>query len=125
MTNKDKIKVAVSFALKQCYGVFIYETFDNKMVLEYVSNSRIEFLNYLKENLDWSDIDLDTCKLLGFCKWADEDPNFYLIPHYLYPIIPVGLKVKSISGGIHDWTGREDRDSRFGCLAYGIEVKND
>lgn len=120
MTDKDKIRRAMTWAVKQCYGGFIYEKWDHESRLETVKNSREEFLKYIKEHLDWNDIDKETCKLLGFGRWSDDMPDLWLIPGYLYPIIPIGLKVKSISGDESTWTGKEDNDVRFGCLAYGI-----
>lgn len=123
MTDKDKIRRAMTWAVKQCYGGFIYEKWDKELRFDYVVKSREEFLNYIKENLDWGDIDIETCKLLGFCRLDDDMPDLWLIPGYLYPIVPLGLKVKSIGGTELEWTGKEDNDVRFGCLAYGIEVK--
>ena len=125
MTNKDKIIHAMNWAVKQCYGGFIYRMWTDEMSLEDVKKSRLEFLKYVGDNLDWSDIDVETCKILGFCRWDEDMPNLWLIPGYLYPIVPLGLKVKSIGGTELEWTGKEDNDVRFGCLAYGIEVKND
>lgn len=122
MTNKDKIRHALTWAVKQCYGGFIYESWSNEFRLEEIRKSRDEFLEYIKENLDWNDIDLETCKLLGFKRWSEDMPKLWLIPGYLYTIIPLGLKVRSIGGDERAWTGEEDNDVRFGCLAYGIEV---
>lgn len=71
---------------------------------------------------DWKDINIDTAEILGFRKWSDEE-NLYLIPLYLFPIIPIGLEVKSILGNIvvNDGTNI-DNDNRAGLLAYGIII---
>lgn len=123
MTDRKKLEHALRFAVKQCYGGFIYKSWSDEMLFDYVKKSREEFLKYLKDNIDWNDLDIDKCKLLGFLRWDEDMPNLWLIPGYMYPIIPIGLKVKSIGGGEFEWTGKEDNDVRFGCLAYGIEVK--
>lgn len=50
--------------------------------------------------------------------------NLWLIPLYLFPIIPIGLKVTCINGEeiVNDGHNLDD-DIRFGCVAYGIKIK--
>ena len=52
--------------------------------------------------------------------------NLWLIPLYLFPIIPIGLKVTCINGEeiVNDGHNLDD-DIRFGCVAYGIKIKNE
>lgn len=49
-----------------------------------------------------------------------------LLPLYLLPILPVGTKLVSIFGKEVVYDGNNvDKDIRFGCLAYGIKVKQE
>ncbi len=52
--------------------------------------------------------------------------NLWLIPLYLFPIIPIGLKVTCINGEeiVNDGHNLDD-DICFGCVAYGIKIKNE
>ena len=61
--------------------------------------------------------------LIGFTKWSEDDPNLYLIPSWLYPALPVGLQVTGISGEVSEFSPEtHDSESRYGCLAYGINL---
>ena len=63
-------------------------------------------------------------RLLKVNPLLTEESGIYLIPLYLFPIIPIGLKVYCISGDeiVNDGTNL-DNDIRFGCIAYGIKPK--
>ena len=76
----------------------------------------------LKKHINWDNLTKQDCIELRFRKW--DDSNLYLIPLYLFPIIPIGLKVYCIDGDeiINDGTNL-DNDNRFGCIAYGIKVE--
>lgn len=63
---------------------------------------------------------------LGFTIWDDEVPlkdQIYLIPIWVYPIIPDGFLFYDIFGktAIKGETDI-DMDTRFGCLSYGIKM---
>ena len=61
--------------------------------------------------------------LIGFTQWSEDDPNLYLIPSWLYPALPVGLRVTGISGEVSEFSPEtHDSESRYGCLAYGIHL---
>lgn len=61
--------------------------------------------------------------LIGFTQWSEDDPNLYLIPAWLYPALPVGLQVTGISGEVSEFSPEtHDSESRYGCLAYGINL---
>lgn len=61
--------------------------------------------------------------LIGFTKWSEDDPSLYLIPAWLYPALPVGLQVTGISGEASEFSPEtHDSESRYGCLAYGINL---
>ena len=61
--------------------------------------------------------------LIGFTQWSEDDPSLYLIPAWLYPALPVGLQVTGISGEVSEFSPEtHDSESRYGCLAYGINL---
>lgn len=46
-----------------------------------------------------------------------------LIPLYLLPIVPIGTELTSIFGEVFKYDGNNvDKDTRFGCIAYGIKA---
>lgn len=76
-----------------------------------------------KPLIDISKMTIETAKEMGFGKW-DENSDLYLFPLWFMPLIPIGTEVTSIFGEkiIYDGTNL-DNDIRFGCIAYGIELK--
>ena len=82
----------------------------------------LSHMENLKTPEDWKHISDTYARFLGFKKW--DETNLWLIPKYLYSVIPVGLKVKSVNGDIivNDGTNLSS-DTRCGLLAYGIHVK--
>ena len=61
---------------------------------------------------------------LGFRNWSNERPNFLLIPDCFIDFIPIGMELQSISGKKVIYDGDNiDTDTRFGLLAYGINIK--
>lgn len=49
--------------------------------------------------------------------------NLYLIPLWIYPLIPSGIKITSLSGEIMVYDGHLNMDVMYGCLGYGIHPK--
>lgn len=83
------------------------------------------FYDELKKHIDFAKITVEEAKELRFQRWDEELPDLWLFPLYLVPIIPEGLEVMSISGDKYKYEKvTADNDIRFGCVAYGIEIKN-
>lgn len=77
----------------------------------------------LRQELDWDNLTEDDCKELRFGVLTKDNP-LRLIPIWLYMVIPVGTKLKSIGGEEIVFDGNNiDTDTRFGCLAWGIIPK--
>lgn len=74
---------------------------------------------------DFESLTKDQAEMLGFKRWSEEEPDLLLIPAYLWRFIPSGLNLKSINGEVENYKTFEDLDNdcRFGCLAYGLEIK--
>ena len=49
--------------------------------------------------------------------------NLWLIPLWLYPLIPDGMKLTDIFGEDMVFDEKLDNDTRFGCVAYSIHIK--
>ena len=76
----------------------------------------------LKKHIDVTKLTVEEAKELRFREWDD---GIYLFPLWLVPIIPDGLEVTSISGVAYEYHASEtDNDIRFGCVAYGIKIKD-
>ena len=83
------------------------------------------FIEEIKKFIDFNNLTVAEAKELRFGKWSEET-DIYLIPLYLLPVVPIGMKLTSIFGKdiIYDGTN-VDNDIRFGCIAYGIRIKED
>ncbi len=78
----------------------------------------------LKKHIDFTKLTVEEAKELRFRKWDEELPDLWLFPLWLVPIIPEGLEVMDISGDKYKYKKETaDNDIRFGCVAYGIEIK--
>ena len=57
-------------------------------------------------------------------RWDEDMPDLWLFPLYLLPILPIGTKLTTIGGEEIIYDGSNvDNDHRFGCIAYGIIIK--
>lgn len=83
-----------------------------------------KFLDELKKHIDWDNLTVEEARELRFMQWDEDMPDLYLIPLWLLPILPIGMEVTSIDGTkiINNGTNI-DNDIRFGCIAYGITIK--
>lgn len=81
-------------------------------------------LDELKKYVDWDNLTREEARELRFMQWDEELPDLYLLPLYILPILPIGTKLTTIGGEeiVYDGTN-VDKDIRFGCLAYGINIK--
>lgn len=100
-----------------------YKNWSDEFCRKEIKEASKKFVDEIKKHIDWENLTEEDCKELRFVRW-DEESGIYLIPLYLFPIIPIGLKVYSINGDeiVNDGTNL-DNDIRFGCVAYGIKPK--
>ena len=102
----------------------IYD-WNNEFKLQQNKKSFNNFYEELKKHIDFTKLTAEEARELRFGKW-DEKSNLWLFPLYLVPIIPEGLEVMSISGNKYKYEkDKADNDIRFGCVAYGIEIKEE
>lgn len=99
----------------------------NRMSEEYVYGSGScdfeRLYEQIGEKVDLKSLTIEDAKYLGFCRWDEEYPNLWLMPIWLFPIIPEGMELMDINGEKFKFErDKADKDIRFGCLAYGIEI---
>ena len=120
---KKEIQNCLTWLVNKISETIIYDWKDGFKIKEN-KKSFEEFYEELKKHIDFTKLTVEEAKELRFKRWSDEQPNLWLFPLYLVPIIPEGLEVTSISGNKYKYEKEKaDNDIRFGCVAYGIEIK--
>ena len=80
--------------------------------------------DYAKELFTLDNLTKERAKSLRFCQWdKDEQPDLYLFPLWFVFFLPYGTKVIGIGGDTFEYSEETDLDIRFGCVAFGIELK--
>ena len=81
------------------------------------------FYNSIKKYLNLEELTVQEAKELRFQKWDDKS-DLWLFPLWVLPLIPEGMEVVTISGETIKFNRKEvDDDIRFGCLAFGVVLK--
>lgn len=121
---KKEIQNCLTWLVNKVSQTIIYNWADDFKVGE--NNENFEtFYEELKKHIDFTKITVEEAKELRFQRWSEEQPDLWLFPLYLVPIIPEGLEVTFISGEKAKYEkDKMDNDIRFGCVAYGIEIKD-
>lgn len=101
-----------------------YSSWSDEFCRKEIKEAHDKLVEELKKHIDFKIITRKEAVELRFGRWSDDTPNLYLIPLWLLPVIPVGTELTSISGEKIIYNGSNvDNDIRFGCIAYGIEIK--
>ena len=79
--------------------------------------------NSVKEVFTLDNLTKERAKALRFGEWSDEQPYLYLFPLWFVLFLPYGTKVIGIGGDTFEYSEETDLDTRFGCVAFGIELK--
>lgn len=83
------------------------------------------FLEELNEHINWDTLTREEARELRFVVYSDDTPNLFLIPLYILPILPIGTELVSINGNRIIYDGSNvDKDTRYGCLAFGIVIED-
>lgn len=99
-----------------------YTNWSDNFARQEVYKSTRDLLSELLKYIDISNLTREEAVALRFGKW-EEDSDLYLIPLYLLPIIPIGTELTCIDGSTIKYDGMNiDKDTRFGCLAWGIKI---
>lgn len=91
----------------------IKEKFD-----KYIKDNDVKELFNLK-NITW-----ERAKILRFKRWDDDQPNLWLFPLWFVMFLPYGTKVIDINGKEFEYNKDTDLDTRFGCVAFGVNIKD-
>jgi len=111
-------KRCITWLINQLSQDYIYNN-ENKEIWD-------KFYEEMKKEkcINFNNLTVEEAKELRFRKWDEELPNLWLFPLWLVPIIPEGLEVMDIGGEKYKYEKETaDNDIRFGCVAYGIEIK--
>lgn len=121
---QKEIQNCLTWLINTVSQTIIYN-WDNNLKMQENEKAFETFYKELEKYVDFKNITVDEAKELRFQKWSDEQPDLWLFPLYLAPIIPEGLEIEYIDGtkGIYE-KDKMDNDIRFGCVAYGINIKD-
>ena len=122
----NKIFILQNYLAKQLSGKLNYtdsEYWQKKTILGSELLEKTKDFHLTSD--DFNSLTPSDAEKLGFCKWSDEFENLYLIPSYLWRFIPSGLDIRDFDNMPVDYNDFNclDNDERFGCLAYGLEIK--
>lgn len=102
-----------------------YKSWSDEFCRKEIKEATDEMLDELKKYIDWDNLTKGEARELRFMKWSEDQPDLYLIPLYLLPILPIGTKLTDIFGKELEYDGKNvDNDIRLGCIAYGITIKD-
>ena len=122
---KVEIRNCLTWLVNKVSETIIYDNWSNEFKIKENKASFEKFYKELEKQIDFTKITIEEAKELRFQKWDEEQPNLWLFPLWLVPIIPEGLEVTDISGNKYKYEkDKADNDIRFGCVAYGIEIEN-
>ena len=115
----DKIKTLVRYTLGLAASTYL----DPHAMSEAPAEAKRQMASVGLTSEDILALTTTEASLIGFTQWSEDSPSLYLIPAWLYPALPVGLQVTSISGEESEFSPEtHDSESRYGCLAYGINL---
>lgn len=122
---KEEIVNCLTWFMNRVAETTTYESWSNDYKVKAIKNASDKMYAELAKHINIETLTAEEAKELRFCKWSDEMPNLWLFPLWMLPLIPEGMMVMDISGETYPFErATADDDIRFGCLAYGIEVKS-
>lgn len=121
---KNEIINCLTWYANEVAATVQYDHWSDEFCRKEIKESHDKFITELKNHIDFNNITVEEARELRFCKFSDDTPNLYLIPLYLLPMVPIGTELTTIFGDKIIYDGSNvDNDIRFGCIAYGIEIK--
>ena len=127
MTDLEFYKSALNYQSFIANVVAEIETYhwDNAFKLEHIKDVFKKYINDegVKKLFNIENLTIERAKVLRFQRWDEDMPDLWLFPLWFIPFVPYGTKVISISGEERIFTKDTDLDTRFGCVAFGINLK--
>lgn len=121
---KMEIVNCLSWYVNKVAETVQYESWSDEMARNENRKYMSMMLEELKRHIDWNKLTREEAFELRFRLWDEDMPDLFLIPLYLLPIVPIGTELTTINGDKVLYLGDNvDKDTRFGCIAYGIEIK--
>lgn len=121
---KMEIVNCLSWYVNKVAETVHYESWSDEMARHENRKYMSMMLEELKRHIDWNKLTKEEASELRFRRWDEDMPDLFLIPLYLLPIVPIGTELTTINGDKVLYLGDNvDKDTRFGCIAYGIEIK--
>lgn len=122
---KKEVRANITWLINKLSEGYMY-TWDDGFKQKESKKNFDRFYEELKKNIDLTKLTVEEAKELRFGRWSDEFPDLWLFPLWLVPIIPEGMEVIDINGNKFNYEKEKaDNDIRFGCVAYGIEIKEE
>lgn len=90
-----------------------------------VLNSKIKtFADTVNKTIDWEQLTEEVCNKLGFIKWSSlHGFDLWLIPVYLVPSIPAGIKLYDTGWECISYSPfTASKETLYGCCKYGIVI---
>lgn len=123
---KKEITNCFSYLINKLSECYVYDNWPDELKVKELNLGFDTVYDELKKHIDFTKLTLEEAKELRFKKFDEDMPDLWLFPLYLVPIIPEGLEVTSINGETFKYEkDKMDNDIRFGCVAYGIEIKDE
>lgn len=121
---KNEITNCLTLMMNKVYQTIMYESWSDEFKAKEIKESSEIFYEELKKHIDITKLTKEEAKDLRFAKWSNEYPDLYLFPLWIVPLIPEGIEVMDIFGEKFKYEkDKVDNDTRFGYVAYGIEIK--
>lgn len=103
-----------------------YESWTDELRVQELKDGFRTFYTSLINNklIDLEKLTIEEAKELRFRKWDDEHPDLWLFPLWIVPLIPEGMTVYNLNGEARKYEkDKFDNDIRYGCVAYGVMLK--
>ena len=123
----QKALLCQSWLVNRISEIKAYEKhWSDEFCLKEIRNATEKYFtdDYAKEVFALENLTRERAEALRFGQWdIDEQPDLYLFPLWFVFFLPYGTKVIGIGGDTFEYSKETDLDTRFGCVAFGIELK--
>lgn len=103
--------------------------YNSKTLPKSVMSKLNVFYESIEASIDWERFSRQDLLTLGFLNWEEHDTpddlsGVWFIPHWLFPIIPDGMKVYTSDGESFFFDSETaPTEVLYGCLTFGIMIE--